>query len=77
MAQTAADILVEVLQDWGVDTVFGLPGDGINGIMSELLLMITTSICSRLTSPPLPAPVGRRGLPSMIRPSAVPSWIRH
>jgi pyruvate dehydrogenase (quinone)/pyruvate oxidase len=36
MAQTAADILVEVLQDWGVDTVFGLPGDGINGIMEAL-----------------------------------------
>jgi pyruvate dehydrogenase (quinone) len=36
MAQTAADRLVEVLQDWGVDTVFGLPGDGINGIMEAL-----------------------------------------
>src|SRR5688500_16958003 len=36
MAQTAADILVEVLQDWRVDTVFGMPGDGINGIMESL-----------------------------------------
>src|SRR5688572_1771339 len=36
MALTAADRLVEVLQDWGVDTVFGLPGDGINGIMEAL-----------------------------------------
>jgi pyruvate dehydrogenase (quinone) len=36
MAQTAADTLVEVLQDWGVDTIFGLPGDGINGIMEAL-----------------------------------------
>jgi pyruvate dehydrogenase (quinone) len=36
MAQTAADILVEILQEWGVDTVFGLPGDGINGIMEAL-----------------------------------------
>lgn len=36
MAQTAADILIEVLQDWGVDTVFGLPGDGINGIVEAL-----------------------------------------
>src|ERR671938_1074564 len=25
--------MVERLADWGVDTVFGLPGDGINGIM--------------------------------------------
>ena len=36
MAQTAADILIEVLQNWGVETVFGLPGDGINGIMEAL-----------------------------------------
>ena len=31
MAKTAADILFERLIDWGVDTIFGLPGDGING----------------------------------------------
>lgn len=36
MAITAAHILIETLQDWGVDTVFGLPGDGINGIMEAL-----------------------------------------
>src|SRR2546423_13123073 len=36
MAQTAADILVEGLLDWGVDTIFGLPGDGINGVMESL-----------------------------------------
>src|ERR1700730_39784 len=33
---TAADVLAESLMDWGVDTVFGLPGDGINGIMEAL-----------------------------------------
>lgn len=33
---TAADVLVEALIDWGVDTIFGLPGDGINGIMEAL-----------------------------------------
>ncbi len=33
---TAADVLVEKLIDWGVDTIFGLPGDGINGIMESL-----------------------------------------
>jgi hypothetical protein len=27
-SQTAADILVETLLDWGVDTIFGIPGDG-------------------------------------------------
>jgi pyruvate dehydrogenase (quinone)/pyruvate oxidase len=36
MAQTAAEILIDVLQEWGVDTVFGLPGDGINGIIEAL-----------------------------------------
>jgi pyruvate dehydrogenase (quinone)/pyruvate oxidase len=36
MAETAADVLVERLLDWGVDAVFGLPGDGINGIMEAL-----------------------------------------
>src|SRR6266700_4175061 len=33
---TAADVLVEGLIDWGVEVVFGLPGDGINGIMESL-----------------------------------------
>ncbi|HYU32458.1 MAG TPA: thiamine pyrophosphate-dependent enzyme [Thermoanaerobaculia bacterium] len=36
MAHTAADILMDTLVEWGVDTVFGLPGDGINGIMEAL-----------------------------------------
>jgi pyruvate dehydrogenase (quinone) len=36
MASTAADVLIESLQDWGVEIIFGLPGDGINGIMEAL-----------------------------------------
>jgi len=36
MSQTTSDILVERLIDWGVKVVFGLPGDGINGIMEAL-----------------------------------------
>src|SRR6266542_238437 len=36
MAQTAADVLIDTIHDWGVDVVFGLPGDGINGIMEAL-----------------------------------------
>ena len=36
MATTAADILVKSLIEWDVDTVFGIPGDGINGIMEAL-----------------------------------------
>src|SRR5947199_8983752 len=33
---TAADVLIDSLLDWGVNTIFGLPGDGINGIMEAL-----------------------------------------
>ncbi|MGZ7077139.1 MAG: thiamine pyrophosphate-binding protein, partial [Candidatus Angelobacter sp.] len=33
---TAADLLIELLIEWGVEVVFGLPGDGIKGIMEAL-----------------------------------------
>ncbi len=33
---TAADALIETLMNWDVEYVFGLPGDGINGIMEAL-----------------------------------------
>jgi pyruvate dehydrogenase (quinone)/pyruvate oxidase len=36
VARIASEALIERLADWGVDTVFGLPGDGINGIMEGL-----------------------------------------
>ena len=36
MATTSGDVLVETLLDWGVDTIFGLPGDGINGLIESL-----------------------------------------
>jgi pyruvate dehydrogenase (quinone)/pyruvate oxidase len=36
MAMTAGDVLVETLLDWDVDTIFGMPGDGINGIIEAL-----------------------------------------
>lgn len=32
----ASDVLVQRLMAWGVDTVFGLPGDGINGVFEAL-----------------------------------------
>ncbi|MBV8835090.1 MAG: pyruvate oxidase [Alphaproteobacteria bacterium] len=35
---TASDVLVQTLIKWGVDTVFGIPGDGINGIIEALRL---------------------------------------
>lgn len=36
MSQTGADILIETLVDWGVEVIFGLPGDGVNGIFEAL-----------------------------------------
>src|SRR5919204_4502166 len=36
MANTAADVLIDTIHDWGVEAVFGLPGDGINGVMEAL-----------------------------------------
>jgi pyruvate dehydrogenase (quinone) len=33
---TTADLLADRLIDWGVRVIFGLPGDGINGIMEAL-----------------------------------------
>jgi pyruvate dehydrogenase (quinone)/pyruvate oxidase len=32
----ASDVLIDSLMDWGVEVIFGLPGDGINGIMEAL-----------------------------------------
>jgi len=34
--RNGSDILVDCLMAWGIDTIFGLPGDGINGLMEAL-----------------------------------------
>ncbi len=31
-----SDVLIDTIQAWGVDVIFGLPGDGINGVMEAL-----------------------------------------
>jgi pyruvate dehydrogenase (quinone) len=36
MARIASEALIERLADWGVDTVFGMPGEGISGIVEGL-----------------------------------------
>lgn len=36
MAKTVADLLVERLIQWNIDTIFALPGDGINGLYEAL-----------------------------------------
>jgi len=30
------DFLVERLSEWGIERIYGYPGDGINGIMGAL-----------------------------------------
>ena len=36
MASTVADLLIDRLIDWEVNTIFGFPGDGINGIFEAM-----------------------------------------
>ena len=36
MAQNVSDLLVDRLISWGIDTIFGLPGDGVNGVFEAL-----------------------------------------
>ena len=36
MQANASDVLVQTLIDWGVNVIFGIPGDGINGLIEAL-----------------------------------------
>jgi pyruvate dehydrogenase (quinone) len=36
MARNGSEILIDSLISWGVDTIFGMPGDGINGVMEAI-----------------------------------------
>src|ERR1043165_918479 len=36
MTRNTADVLIDTIHAWGVEVVFGMPGDGINGIMEAL-----------------------------------------
>ena len=36
MAKHVSDLIVERLIEWGVDTIFGLPGDGVDGFFESL-----------------------------------------
>src|SRR5881397_2841973 len=36
MAKNTAELLVERLIEWGVETIFGFPGDGVNGLFEAL-----------------------------------------
>ncbi len=36
MSKTAADFMLERLNEWGIERIYGYPGDGINGILGAL-----------------------------------------
>ena len=36
MAKTVSDFLLKRISDWGINRIFGYPGDGINGILGAL-----------------------------------------
>ncbi len=36
MSETCGDFLIERLHQWGIERIYGYPGDGINGIMGAL-----------------------------------------
>jgi predicted DNA-binding protein with PD1-like motif len=54
---TASDQMAERLIEWGVDTVFGLPGDGINGFYEAFCShqdRFASSTCATRRSPQWP-----------------------
>src|SRR3954462_1755916 len=36
MADTVSDFIVQRLKEWGINRIYGYPGDGINGLMAAL-----------------------------------------
>jgi pyruvate dehydrogenase (quinone) len=34
--RTTAEIVIDTVLEWGIDTIFGIPGDGINGVMEAI-----------------------------------------
>src|SRR4051812_34214931 len=36
MSQTVSDFIVQRLREWGINRIYGYPGDGINGVMAAL-----------------------------------------
>ncbi len=34
--RTTADIVIDTVLEWGVEVIFGIPGDGINGVMEAI-----------------------------------------
>jgi hypothetical protein len=71
MAANAAELLIDTISDWGVEVIFGLPGDGINGIMEALRQRAETDRLESVAARDLPiawatrrAPWATRGTPA-------------
>jgi thiamine pyrophosphate-dependent acetolactate synthase large subunit-like protein len=51
MAETAADVLMETLHDCGVEVIFGLSGDGINGLINARAATTLTRVAGHAHRP--------------------------
>ena len=56
----ASDLLVRALEAEGVDTIFGIPGDGINGIIEALRARADKIRFLQTRASPRPSSPGRR-----------------
>ena len=63
MAETAADVLMETLHDCGVEVIFGLPGDGINGLINARAATTLTRVAGHAHRPWRAAPRFRKATP--------------
>ena len=89
MNHTAADILIDTIAEWGVEVIFGMPGDGINGIMEALRkrqerirwcfseTQNMDASCSPSILPVSPGSAAGRGSLLKTPPNAAEFWTTH
>ena len=74
MAKQVSDLIVERLMEWGVDTIFGFPGDGVDGFFESLRTHRTSCASFRCGTRKLPRspPWAMRNLPAGSASAAQP-----
>ncbi len=74
MAKQVSDLIVERLIEWGVDTIFGFPGDGVDGFFESLRTHQENSASSRcvMKRPRLLLPAAMRSTPAALAFAAQP-----